>query len=157
MRIARVELEGQLSFVAVEGAPGAEIAHLLDSDPLDATTGRTSAALPLSAVRLLPSVRPTKIVAVGQNYADHITELGGQRPEAPRIFLKPPSALVATGEPITYPSLSREVHHEAELTVVRAQRCHHLWREGVPAVGLGYACANDVTACDLQRRNGRPT
>lgn len=157
MRIARVEVDGRASFAAVEGAPGAEVAHLLDGDPFAGSPPRTGAARALSAVRLLPPVRPTKIVAVGRNYADHISEMGGQQPEAPRIFLKPPSALVAAGEPIAYPRLSDEVHHEAELAVVLGRRCRNLRREDVPAVVLGYTCANDVTARDLQRRDGQPT
>jgi 2-keto-4-pentenoate hydratase/2-oxohepta-3-ene-1,7-dioic acid hydratase in catechol pathway len=102
---------------------------------------------------LLPPVTPTKIVCVGRNYADHAKELGNEPPTEPILFLKPPSALLAPGGTIIRPRASQLVHHEAELAIVVGREATHVnaseWRDFV----RGFACANDVTARDLQRKD----
>jgi 2-keto-4-pentenoate hydratase/2-oxohepta-3-ene-1,7-dioic acid hydratase in catechol pathway len=109
--------------------------------------------VPLAEVRLLPPVTPGKIVAVGRNYADHAKELGNDAPSEPIIFLKPPSALLPPGGTIELPPSSERVDFEGELAIVIGSRARDVkrndWREHV----LGFTCANDVTARDLQRRD----
>ena len=112
-------------------------------------------ALPLADVRLLAPVLPSKIVAVGKNYAAHAQEMGGEVPLEPMIFLKPSTAVIGPGDPITLPEQSERVEHEAELAVVIGRLCSEVPIRRVPEVVLGYTCANDVTARDLQATDGQ--
>jgi len=114
---------------------------------------RTGASFSLTRVRLLPPCSPTKIVCVGRNYPDHAAELGNEPPAEPIIFLKPPSALLAHGDAIQYPAISRLVSYEGELGVVIGSRARHLTPEQAPGAVFGYTCVNDVTARDLQRKD----
>ncbi len=110
--------------------------------------------IPVSEVRLLAPVVPTKIICVGRNYRDHAAELGNQMPAEPLLFLKPPSAVIASGDSIELPALSNQVEHEGELGVVIGRIARHLDDADNPlAYVLGYTCINDVTARDLQRRD----
>ena len=102
---------------------------------------------------------PSKIVCIGRNYREHAKELNHAIPTEPLIFLKPPSAVIAPGDTILRPTtLSQRVDHEGELGVVIGRRCHGL-REGddVRPYILGYTCVNDVTARDLQNKDGQWT
>jgi 2-keto-4-pentenoate hydratase/2-oxohepta-3-ene-1,7-dioic acid hydratase in catechol pathway len=109
-------------------------------------------------VTLQAPCQPTKIVAVGQNYAAHAAELGSAVPPEPILFLKPPSAVIGPGAAIAYPQhLSEQVDHEAELAVVMGRRAYRVRRDEAERYILGYTCANDVTARDLQRRDGQWT
>jgi 2-keto-4-pentenoate hydratase/2-oxohepta-3-ene-1,7-dioic acid hydratase in catechol pathway len=104
--------------------------------------------------------QPSKIVCVGRNYREHAGELGNPVPVEPLIFLKPPSAMIRSGEQIVLPSASvtSRVDFEGELGVLIATRCRNL-HEGVDvrAFIAGYTCANDVTARDLQNKDGQWT
>ncbi|HEY6010584.1 MAG TPA: fumarylacetoacetate hydrolase family protein [Nitrospirota bacterium] len=111
----------------------------------------------LSGVQLLAPCRPSKIVAVGLNYQDHARELGMPVPEAPVIFLKPPTSLAGPGDAILYPAMSSHVDYEAELGVVIKDRVRDIPPEEAFDHILGYTCANDVTARDLQRKDGQWT
>jgi 2-keto-4-pentenoate hydratase/2-oxohepta-3-ene-1,7-dioic acid hydratase in catechol pathway len=97
--------------------------------------------------------RPSKIVAVGRNYADHARELGNEPPSEPIIFLKPPSALLPHEGTIIRPPQSQRVDHECELAIVIGKRAKNVkadrWRDFV----RGFTCANDVTARDLQKKD----
>ena len=97
--------------------------------------------------------RPTKIVAVGRNYAEHAKELGNEPPSEPIIFLKPPSALLPHEGTIIRPPQSERVDHEGELAMVIGKRAHNVktasWRDFLK----GFTCANDVTARDLQKKD----
>ncbi|HEY8485799.1 MAG TPA: fumarylacetoacetate hydrolase family protein [Limnochordales bacterium] len=106
---------------------------------------------PRSQVRLLTPTQPTKVICVGFNYRDHASELRWEVPQEPLFFLKPPSALVADGEPIEYPPFTRQLEYEGELAVVIGRRCRCVSREEAPSVILGYSIVNDVTARDVQR------
>ena len=152
MRIARVSLGEQVSLVSVEGEPGEEIAV-----PIDGQAGARGEPHRLADVVLLPPVQPSKIVAVGRNYAEHAAELGSTLAERPRIFLKPPSSLIARGQPIRYPAESQEVHHEAELAIIIGRECRRASVEDALTYVFGYTCANDVTARDIQRAEGLPS
>src|SRR5580693_9645865 len=94
-------------------------------------------------VRLLPPCAPTKIVCVGRNYLEHARELGNEAPSEPLIFMKPPSALIASGDAIVYPSLSERVDFEGELGVVIGKRARRVSSEDAAAHVLGYTCVND--------------
>jgi 2-keto-4-pentenoate hydratase/2-oxohepta-3-ene-1,7-dioic acid hydratase in catechol pathway len=107
--------------------------------------------------RLLSPVIPTKIIAVGRNYVEHASEMGHEAPERPIIFLKPPTTIIGPLQPIRLPPDSSEVHHEAELAVVMGRVARDLAIEDVGPHILGYTAANDVTARDLQREDGRFT
>ena len=102
-------------------------------------------------------MHPSKIVCVGRNYADHAKELGNVVPERPLIFLKPSSALIGPGEAIMLPPQSRQVEHEAEIGVVLGQRLRNVSVPEAEAGIGGIACANDVTARDLQATDGQWT
>jgi 2-keto-4-pentenoate hydratase/2-oxohepta-3-ene-1,7-dioic acid hydratase in catechol pathway len=125
-----------------------------DSDP-DVRHGILE-QLPASA-RLLPPCTPSKIVCVGRNYAEHAKELGNEVPAEPLIFLKPPSSLIASGDAIVYPKLSQRVDYEGELGVVIAKRARNVKPSDAAAYILGYTCVNDVTARDLQKKDGQWT
>jgi 2-keto-4-pentenoate hydratase/2-oxohepta-3-ene-1,7-dioic acid hydratase in catechol pathway len=112
---------------------------------------------PLRQVVLLAPTLPSKIVAVGLNYRDHAAEMGAPIPDEPRIFLKPPSAIIGPDDPIVLPPQSTRVEHEAELAVVLKKRCRNVPVERVRDYVLGYTCLNDVTARDLQARDRGPT
>lgn len=136
MKLARVLLDGQVHEVKVEG------------DEVVLPSGRGVA---LREVRWLPPTVPTKVICVGFNYRDHAQELAVEIPQEPLFFLKPPSALVAHGQPIPYPPHTRQLDYEGELAVVIARRCRNLRPDQVREVILGYSILNDVTARDVQR------
>lgn len=99
--------------------------------------------------------RPGKIVCVGRNYAAHARELGNEVPAQPLLFLKPPSSVIASGESIRLPRASNRVEYEAEIAVVIGRTLYRASEaEAMTAVG-GIACANDVTARDLQKSDGQ--
>jgi 2-keto-4-pentenoate hydratase/2-oxohepta-3-ene-1,7-dioic acid hydratase in catechol pathway len=114
--------------------------------------------IPLSAAELLAPVTPSKIVCVGRNYRDHAKELGNEVPKEPLLFFKPPSSLLAPGGVVRMPSASMRVDYEGELALVIGSRvrklaAHEDWRRVV----RGYTLANDVTARDLQKKDGQWT
>ncbi|MGZ7042623.1 MAG: fumarylacetoacetate hydrolase family protein, partial [Thermoanaerobaculia bacterium] len=108
--------------------------------------------IPSGAQLLAPSA-PTKIVAVGRNYADHAKELGNEAPSEPIIFLKPPTTVLAPEGKIVRPSMSQRVDFEGELAIVIGREAKNVraanWRDYV----RGFTCANDVTARDLQKKD----
>ena len=100
------------------------------------------------------SFRPSKIVCVGRNYAEHAKEMGNDVPTEPLLFLKAPSALIYDGDAIVIPPQSGQVEHEGELAVVIGKLCSKLNNDDdALSYVRGYACLNDVTARDLQRRD----
>ena len=111
----------------------------------------------LAEVRLLPPACPTKIVCVGRNYVEHAKELGNPLPEEPLIFLKPVSSLAAPGDAIIYPAISQCLHYEGELGVVIGRRARNVAAEEAADCIFGYTCINDVTARDLQKKDGQWT
>jgi len=152
VRVCRVSVDDELYFGVIEN----DAVALLTGHPFGdfAPEGRV---LRLSDVRLVAPVLPSKIIAVGKNYAAHAREMGGEVPPAPLIFLKPSTSVVGPGEPISLPWQSEHVEHEAELAVVIGRLCRDVPEERVPEVIFGYTCANDVTARDLQASDGQWT
>jgi 2-keto-4-pentenoate hydratase/2-oxohepta-3-ene-1,7-dioic acid hydratase in catechol pathway len=112
----------------------------------------------LDQVDLLAPCQPSKIIAVGLNYRAHAAEADYQVPAEPVIFLKPPTAVIGPGEAIVYPAhVSKRVDYEAELAIVIGRRARLVPRQAALSYVLGYTCANDVTARDLQHRDGQWT
>jgi 2,4-didehydro-3-deoxy-L-rhamnonate hydrolase len=106
---------------------------------------------------VLPIERPGKIVCVGLNYRDHAEEQGAELPEEPLLFAKWPSSLIGPGEPIVIPPIVTKVDYEAELGVVIGERVKGVSKESAFEAVLGYVCANDVSARDLQFGDGQWT
>src|ERR1700674_836023 len=115
-------------------------------------------AIPAEEAALLPPVRPSKIVCVGRNYREHAAELGHDVPQEPLIFLKATSALLPPGGTVRRPKISQRVDHEGELGVVIGKTCYQLAAAtNIRQYILGYTCVNDVTARDLQNKDGQWT
>jgi len=160
VRICRFAVDGEVSFGVVEGPPGGDPAELVvapvDGHPFAAFTF-TGVRHPLSSVRLLAPVLPSKVVCIGKNYADHVAEMGGPAPTSPVVFLKPSTSVIGPGDTIRLPRDSTRVDHEAELAVVIGRLCRDVPRERALEVVLGYTAANDVTARDQQLADGQWT
>ena len=126
------------------------------SDPLYAGIFKEDETFLLEDVRLLAPVIPrSKVVCVGKNYADHAAEMGGEVPEEPIIFIKPNTSVIGPNDIIQWPSSSERIDHEAELAVVISKICKEVPREKAKDVIFGYTVANDVTARDLQKKDGQ--
>ena len=108
---------------------------------------------PPSGAQLLPPATPSKIVAVGRNYAEHAKELGNEAPPEPIIFLKPPTALLPPNGTIVRPPMSERVDYEGELAIVIGAVARNVPRAKWRDVVSGFTCANDVTARDLQKKD----
>jgi 2-keto-4-pentenoate hydratase/2-oxohepta-3-ene-1,7-dioic acid hydratase in catechol pathway len=152
VRIARFSIDGNVAFGAVEGdQPDEHGLDIIKGIPF-ADFELSGTKVPLSKVRLLPPVLPNKVVAFGRNYAEHARELDNEVPDAPFAFFKPSTSVIGPGDAIQYPSFTEDLHHEAELAVVIGRLCREVPRERVKDVILGYTCANDITARDVQKR-----
>ena len=153
MRIARFTKDGGLSFGVVE-----------DDDTIATVAAHpfgeiqfTGERQPLADVRLTAPILPSKVIAIGRNYAEHARELGNEVPDEPLVFMKPSTTVIGQHEAIVYPSLSEQVDYEGELAVVIGRLCRDVPAERAAEVILGYTCANDVTARDLQKKDGQWT
>ena len=157
MQIARyLGQDGEILEGVVQGDELEEISGL---DAMLKGGRRVGGKRKISAVQLLPWGIGRKIVAVGKNYLDHARELASEVPKEPLIFMKPTSGLIGHGQAIVLPplSVSKEVHHEAELAVVIGKRLRKA-SEAECAKGIaGVTCLNDVTARDIQRAEGQWT
>jgi 2-keto-4-pentenoate hydratase/2-oxohepta-3-ene-1,7-dioic acid hydratase in catechol pathway len=111
----------------------------------------------LDRVNLLAPLLPGKIICVARNYEEHAREHQVEIPEIPMIFLKPPSSVIGPGDTIKLPPQSVQVEHEAELAVVIGKRGKWIKTEEAFSYVLGYTIANDVTARDLQQKDGQWT
>jgi len=152
MKIVRFSVDGKFNYgilkrtsiQAIEGEPFPDIQ----------TTVQKYA---LSEVKLLSPCTPSKIVALGLNYHSHASEFNLPVPDAPLIFLKPSTAVIGPEDSIVYPASSDRVDYEGELAVVIKKPIWCVSTENAPDYILGYTCFNDVTARDLQERNGQWT
>jgi len=106
---------------------------------------------------MLPIDRPGKIVCVGLNYRDHAEEQGVELPEEPLLFAKWPNTLIGPGDPIVIPPLVTRCDYEAELGVVIGETVARASKENALEAVRGYVCANDVSARDLQFKDGQWT
>jgi 2-keto-4-pentenoate hydratase/2-oxohepta-3-ene-1,7-dioic acid hydratase in catechol pathway len=103
----------------------------------------------------MKDISPSKIVCVGRNYVAHAREMGNEVPAQPLLFLKPPSALIGSGDAIILPPESRQVEYEAEIGVVIGQKLRRVTPVEAERGIKGFVCANDVTARDLQKSDGQ--
>ena len=115
----------------------------------------TETVVPWENAQLLAPVIPTKVVAIGRNYVDHAAELGNDVPDEPLMFLKPATAVIGPDAAVVLPAISNEVHHEAELAAVVGRVARNVKAEDASQYLLGYTAANDVSARDLQMRDGQ--
>lgn len=152
MIVVRYQLDGQEAY----GALDKETVHRIEGDIFG--PHRVGEAIaPLDTVRLLPPVRPSKIVCIGRNYRAHAAEMKAEVPREPLLFLKPPSSSIGPGEAIVLPAQSSRVEHEAELALVIGRRAKAVaWNAALSYV-FGCTIGNDVTARDLQRADGQWT
>lgn len=152
MKLVRFLAQGKPAYGILNGDEVAE----LDGDFF--TPFKTlKACHALSDVKLLAPCEPSKVVAVGLNYRDHALELGLAIPDEPLIFLKPPTAVIGHEAAVVCPKESSEVHYEAELAMVIKDRIRGIGPDEARGHILGYTCANDVTARDLQKKDGQWT
>ncbi|MGZ5367716.1 fumarylacetoacetate hydrolase family protein [Aeromicrobium sp.] len=158
MRVARFASDDDPKFGVVGEDDGVPMIAVLTGDPLFAGFHLTGQKVKVEDVRLLAPVIPrSKVVCVGKNYLAHAVEMGGDVPVEPLIFLKPNTSVIGPGEPIFYPTQSENVHFEGELAVVIGRICRDISAEDAHKVIFGYTVANDVTARDLQSRDGQWT
>ncbi len=111
----------------------------------------------LEIERIAAPVIPGKIIAVGLNYRDHAQEMALELPSEPILFMKPSSSVIGPDETIRYPAQSSRVDYEAELAVVIGRTCRDVDAASARDYILGYTCLNDVTARDLQAKDGQWT
>ncbi|HSV30888.1 MAG TPA: fumarylacetoacetate hydrolase family protein [Atribacteraceae bacterium] len=126
-------------------------------DPYELPVRETGRIFLRERIRLLAPILPTKIIAVGLNYHDHIAEMGHALPTHPVLFMKPPTAVVGPDDLIRLPRISERVDYEAELAVVIGKKTKSVTPASALDRVLGYTCFNDVTARDLQRLDGQWT
>ncbi|GAA3197329.1 fumarylacetoacetate hydrolase family protein [Actinocorallia longicatena] len=143
-----------MSFGVVEGEEIAAVA----GHPFLGEVRFTGARHALVDVRVLAPILPSKVIAIGRNYADHAREMGSEPPVEPLFFSKPSTSIIGSGEAIQYPEkLSQRVDFEGELAVVIGRLCRDVPVSRAHEVIFGYTCANDVTARDLQKKDGQWT
>ncbi len=148
-RFARVEHEGRAAWLRVDDGAVLKDAPWIS----DQVTGRADAA---GSPRVAPAT-PSKLVCVGRNYRAHAQELGNEVPKEPLLFFKPPSSLLAPGGTLLLPPESERVEHEGELTIVIGKRGRRIARQRALEHVFGYTIACDVTARDLQKKDGQWT
>jgi 2-keto-4-pentenoate hydratase/2-oxohepta-3-ene-1,7-dioic acid hydratase in catechol pathway len=163
MKYCRFQLNDEAQYGLVESVAGRDaILRILLTAPeesdgdVEGLRTRRIESLALEDAVLLPPVRPSKIVCVGRNYGEHAAELGHEVPKEPLLFFKPSSSLLAPGGVVRRPKLSERVDYEGELCVVIGKTCYQpAADEDVRPYILGYTCLNDVTARDLQNKDGQ--
>src|SRR5450432_838441 len=163
MRYCRFQFNGQAQYGLVESVAGRDaIVRILLTAPeeadgdMESLRTRRIEAIPLEEASLLPPVRPSKIVCVGRNYREHAQELGHDVPTEPLIFLKATSSLLPPGGVVRRPKISERVDYEGELGVVIGKTCYQPAADAdIRQYILGYTCVNDVTARDLQNKDGQ--
>lgn len=150
MKLLRYYYQGEISYGVLDG----EDIKVIDGDIFGDWSVGTQ-RIPFNKAEILTPVQPSKILAVGLNYRDHAVEFGEPIPEEPKIFIKPATAALAHGKNIVLPKQSQRVDFEAELAVVIKKEARHVSEEQADAYILGYTCLNDVTARDLQKKDGQ--
>ena len=155
MRIARVLFGDRVHYAVLEGDTARLLAASPFEDPNAISKGMGEA--PLAGCRLLAPCAPGKAVCVGLNYADHSRKGDDGAPAEPVFFMKPPTAVLDPLGVIDYPPETSNLQYEAELAVVIGRRAHRITAAQAAEHVLGYTCANDVTARDLQKSDGQWT
>lgn len=153
MRYVRVQYDEYVLYGLLED----EKIRVLKSVPYLNEPMFTGDTIALTETRLLAPCEPSKVVCIGLNYKTHAAEVGLPLPEEPLIFLKPPSAIIGPAEAIELPQMSSRVDYEAELAVVIGRRARYVSQQDAAQYIWGYTCANDISARDLQKRDGQWT
>lgn len=161
MKIARFShtRDGQPTPAIDYGIVDEDALVVLAGDPMFTGFDTTGERVPLSKVGslLAPVIPRSKVVAVGKNYREHAAEMGGEAPGEPLLFLKPNTAVIGLGDPIVVPPQSERVDYEGELAVVIGKIARNVRAEDAAEHIFGYTVANDVTARDLQEKDGQWT
>jgi 2-keto-4-pentenoate hydratase/2-oxohepta-3-ene-1,7-dioic acid hydratase in catechol pathway len=157
VRLARIAHSEGVAFVSIEAeGDNDDAAQVLEiADHPFGKPNYTGRRWPLADVRLLAPILPTKVIAVGRNYAKHAEEFGNEVPADPMIFLKPSTSVIGPNAAIKLPPASSRVDFEGELAVVIGRPIKNIPAEAAPAAILGYTIANDVSARDLQAADGQ--
>jgi len=129
-----------------------EVAYTLGMENLE-----KKEVYPLEDVKILPPVSPSKIICIGLNYRDHAVELNMDLPEEPILFLKPASSIIGHGDEIIYPPQSKQVDYEVELAVIISKKAKNVRTVDALDYVAGYTILNDITARDLQQKDGQWT
>lgn len=154
MRICRYTDGEDPYFGLVDGA-GEKIAQI-SGDPLYTKIELTGVTTTVADVRLLAPVIPrSKVIGIGRNYAEHAREMNNEVPEEPMMFLIPNTAVIGPDDPVVMPPQSERVDYEGELAVIIGRMCRDVSPEDAAKSIFGYTCANDVTARDLQKKDGQ--
>jgi len=146
-----------MKLVRFQNQRGSFSGILQDNEIRPGGPNAASGPIGLSEARLLAPCEPSKIVAVGLNYRDHAEELNMKLPEDPLLFLKPSSSVIGPGDAIIMPRQSARVDYEAELAIVIGIEAKGVSEKDAGKFILGYTCLNDVTARDLQNKDGQWT
>jgi len=152
VKLVRFRQGSRIATGAVDGGYVHPLRGTFFDDPVP-----TGEEVPLEDVHLLAPVLPSKVVAVGRNYLEHAEEMGAAIPDEPVIFLKPSTSVIGPGDAIPYPSMTSRLDHEAELAIVVGRVARRVPAEVASRFVLGYTCANDITARDLQQKDGQWT
>jgi 2-keto-4-pentenoate hydratase/2-oxohepta-3-ene-1,7-dioic acid hydratase in catechol pathway len=152
MKVARFIYKKEINWGIVEG----EQIFLLKEEPYKKII-RLEKEISLAKIKLLVPATPSKIICVGLNYRDHAAEMKMPLPSEPVIFLKPNTSLIAHQKTIVYPKESSRVDYEAELAIVIKKQGRNIHQSRAKEYILGYTCLNDVTARDLQKKDGQWT
>jgi len=156
LKIGRFKAGKRSIFGIIKGKEIVPLKEKRVTDLMESITP-TEEVLSFSDVKFLSPTRPSKIVAVGLNYKAHAEEMGKPLPEEPLLFMKPSTAVIANKMRIFLPEMSERVDYEGELAVVIGRKCRKVTPEEAPDYILGYSCFNDVTARDLQQKDGQYT
>ncbi|TVT49432.1 fumarylacetoacetate hydrolase family protein [Amycolatopsis rhizosphaerae] len=154
MRLARIAHPGGVAFASIEGEGGDAQVLEIAEHPFG-KPNFTGKRWPLADVRLLAPILPSKVIAVGRNYAAHAAEFGNEVPSDPMIFIKPSTSVIGPNAAIKLPAASQRVDFEGELAVVIGQPVRNVPASRAASVILGYTIANDVSARDLQKSDGQ--
>jgi 2-keto-4-pentenoate hydratase/2-oxohepta-3-ene-1,7-dioic acid hydratase in catechol pathway len=160
MKYCRFQTEHGPRYGRIQDDQIVELISFHDKDAGVPAHGENFSPIPLSSAKLLAPVEPSKILCVGRNYRDHASELGNEVPKEPLIFFKPPSSIIGPEQTIQIPpaDLTQRVDFEGEIGVVVGKRIRNLRAgEDITPYLRGYACVNDVTARDLQKKDGQWT
>ena len=156
MRIARIAHPEGMCFALVEGEGNEVTLHEIEGHPVG-QLNKTGRSWPLADVRLLAPMLPSKVIAIGRNYADHVAEVFKKSAESlpPTMFIKPPTAVIGPEAPIRIPDFATNVEFEGELALVIGKPCKNVKKENAHDVIFGYTIVNDVSSRDLQFADGQ--
>jgi 2-keto-4-pentenoate hydratase/2-oxohepta-3-ene-1,7-dioic acid hydratase in catechol pathway len=152
MRYIRYSYHGKIGYGILEG----QLVRPIEGSPFDTYT-TTEKSIAIEKVRLLSPCLPSKAICIGLNYKDHAKEVDIPIPASPVVFLKPSSSVIGPEDTIIYPPQSKRLDYEAELAIVIGKTTSRIDKSHAHENILGYTCANDITARDLQAKDGQWT